>query len=83
VKRDADMAQPAEIARDLVQPRIRIGRLVQVRDDHLDEFAREPDHALVLGLHPRPRLRDLAADVDGEPQRQQKRQQQVDARAQG
>ena len=52
-------------------------------DDRLDEFAREPDHALVLGLHARARLRDLAADVDGEPQRQQQRQQQVDAPAQG
>lgn len=82
LKRDADMAQAAQIARDLVQPGIRIGRLVQIRNDHLDEFARKPDHALVLGLHARPGFRDLAADIDGKPQRQQQRQQKVDARAQ-
>ncbi|MEY9156130.1 hypothetical protein ABIG04_004440 [Bradyrhizobium japonicum] len=82
LKRDADMAQAAQIARDLVQPGIRIGRLVQIRHDHLDEFAREPDHALVLGLHAGTCFRDLAADIDGEPQRQQQCQQKVDARAQ-
>jgi hypothetical protein len=82
-KRNADMAQAAEVACDLVQPGVRIGRLVEIRHDHFDEFAREPDHALVLGLHARPGFRDLAADIDGESQRQQQRQQQVDAPAQG
>ncbi|MGY4416093.1 cell division ATPase FtsA [Bradyrhizobium sp. LB7.1] len=82
-KRDADMAQAAEVARDLIQPGVRIGRLVEIGNDHPDEFAREPDHALVFGLHARPGFRDLPADIDGEPQRQQQRQQQVDAPAQG
>lgn len=77
------MAEPIEVTRDLVQPGIGIRRLVEIGNDHLDEFARQPDHALVLGLHARPRLRDLAADVDGEPERKQQRQQEVDAPAQG
>lgn len=82
-KRDADVAQAAEIARDLVEPGIRIGGLVEIRHDHLDELSGKADHALVLGLHARPGLRDLPADIDGEPERQQQRQQEVDAPAQG
>jgi len=83
MKRDADMAQAIEVARDLVQPGVGIRRLVEIGNDHLDELARQPDHALVLGLHAGTGLRNLAGDVDREPERQQQRQQQVDAPAQG
>ena len=69
--------------RDLNRPGIGIQRLGEIGNDHLDEFARQPDHALVLGLHAGTGLRDLAGDVDGEAERKQQRQQEVDAPAQG
>ena len=81
--RDADMAQPAQILDNLVQPRFGVRRLVQAGDDGLDEFARQPDHALVFGLDPRRRLDHQPRDIDGETERQDERQQQVDPGAQG
>jgi hypothetical protein len=80
---DADMTLPVQVARNLVQLGIRIRCLLQLRHDHLDELTRQPDHALVLSLDARPRLRDLPRDVDREAQRQHERQQEIDAPAQG
>ena len=64
--RDADVAQPLEIANDLVQPRLGIGRLVQSGDNGLDELAREPRDALIFGLHARGGLQHQPRHVDRE-----------------
>ena len=77
------MAQPLEIANDLVEPRLGIGRLVEARDDGLDEFARQPRDALIFGLHARRGLQHQPRHVDGETQCQHQREQQVDAPTQG
>ena len=68
---------------DLVQPRIGIGRLVESGHDRLDEFARQPDHALVLRLDPGPGLDDEPRNVDAEAERKDQRQQEIDPPAQG
>ena len=68
------MTQPLEIADDPVQPRLRIGRLVQASDHGLDEFARQPRDALIFGLDARRGLQREPRHVDGEAQRQNQRQ---------
>ena len=72
------MAQPAEVANDLVQPRIRIRRLIQPGDDGLDEFTRQPYHALILGLHTRRGLKHQPGDIDGQTEREDQREKQID-----
>ena len=79
LQRDADMAQPVEIARRSGSAGIGIGRLVQAGDDRLDEFARQPYDALIFGLNARTGLQHQPRDVDGEPERENQRQQQIDA----
>src|ERR671919_3142921 len=45
--RDTDVTEPAEVVDDLVQPRLRICRLVEAGNDRLHEFACQPDDALI------------------------------------
>ena len=78
---DADVTQPAQVVRNLVQLRVGIRRLGETGNDHLDEFARQPDDALIFRLNARRGLEDKPRDVDGEAERQNQRQKQVDPRA--
>ena len=77
------MTQPAEVVNDLVQPRIRVRRLVQSGNDRFDEFARQPDDALIFGLNTGRGLQHQPRDVDGQTEREDERQKQVDPGAQG
>src|SRR5438132_6449076 len=64
--RDTDVPEPAEVANDLVQPRIRVRRLVQAGNDRLHEFARQPYDALILGPNTGARLNHQPRDIDGQ-----------------
>ena len=83
LQRDADVTEPAQVARDLLQFRARIGRFVQIGDDHFDELARQPYDALILGLNARPRLDDEPRNIDEKTERQYQREQHIDPGAQG
>ena len=72
------MPEPAEVANDLVQPRIRVRRLVQAGNDRLHEFARQPYDTLIFGPHAGRRLYHQPRDIDGQTERQAQRQQQID-----
>ena len=77
------MAQTFEIVNDLVEPRFGIGRLVEPRHNRLDELAREPRDTLIFRLHARCRLQHEPRHIDGETERQDQRQKQIDASTQG
>ena len=77
------MAQPVEVSNDLAKPRIRIRRFVETGDQRFDEFARQPDDALIFGLDARRGLKDKPCDIDGETQRENERQDGVEPGAQG
>ena len=76
--RDADVTQPVEVVNDLVQPRFGIRRLIQSCNDGVDEFTRQSDHALILGLNARSGLEHKPRNIDGQAEREDKREQQVD-----
>ena len=56
---------------------------VQSRDDRIDEFTRQPHHALVLGLDPRSGFQHQPRNIGGETERKDQRKQQVDPGTQG
>ena len=76
------MAQPAQIACELLQFRVGIGRLVEISDDCLDELARQARDALILRLHARPGFKHKPRNVHEEAEPQHQCQQEIDARAQ-
>ena len=77
------MTQPVEVVNDLVQPRLGVRRLVQSRNDRIDEFTRQPYDALIFGLNAGPGLEHQPRNIDGQTEREDKREQQVDPGAQG
>ena len=81
--RDADVTQPLEVLHDLIQPRIRIRRLVQPGNHGLDEFTRQPYDALIFGLNARPGFQNQPRDIDGEAKREDERDKQIDPGAEG
>ena len=81
--RDADMAQAFEVAYDLVEPGLRIRKVAEPCDNGLDKFARQPRHALVLGLDAGRGLQHQPCYVDGQTKGQHQCQEQVDAGSQG
>ena len=40
--RDTDVPKSVEVVNDLVQPRFCVRRLIQSRNDRIDEFTRQP-----------------------------------------
>ena len=81
--RDADVTQPVEVVNNLVQPRFGVRCLVQSRNDRINEFARQPDDALIFGLNAGPGLEQKPRNIDGQTERQDEREQQVDPGTQG
>ena len=77
------MAQPVEVSNDLAKPRIGIRRFVETGDQRFDEFARQPDDALIFGLNARTGLKDQPCDIDGETERENERQDGIEPGAQG
>ena len=63
--RDTDVAQPVEVVNNLVQPRFGVRRLVQSRNDRIDEFTRQPYDALIFGLNTGPGLKHKPRNIDG------------------
>ena len=61
----------------------RIRRLVEPRHNRLDELARQPRDALIFRLHAGSGLQHEPCHVDGETERQDQRQKQIDAGTQG
>ena len=81
--RDTDVAKPVEVVNNLVQPRFWVRRLVQSRNDRIDEFTRQPYDALIFGLDARSGLEHKPRNIDGQTEREDEREQQVDPGAQG
>ena len=81
--RDTDVTKPVEVVNNLVQPRFGVRRLVQSRNDRIDEFARQPHDALIFGLDARPGLEHQPRNIDGQTEREDEREQQVDPGTQG
>ena len=68
---------------DLAEPRIGIRRFVETGDQRFDEFARQPDDALIFGLNARRGLQHQPCDIDGETERENERQHGVEPGTQG
>ena len=81
--RNTDMTQPAQVAHDLVQPRLGVRRFVQAGDDRFDKLARQPDNTLIFGLDTRRRLDHQPRDVDGQTERKDECQKKINPSAQG
>ena len=81
--RNTDMTQPAEVADDLVQPRLGVRRFVQAGDDGFDKLARQPDHTLIFGLDAGPASSTSRAMLMARPSARTNRQKQIDPGAQG
>ena len=77
------MAQPVEVVNDLVQPRLGVGRLVQSRNDRIDEFTCQPYDALIFGPNTGTRLEHQPSNIDGQTKCEDKREKQVNPSAQG
>ena len=77
------MTQPVEVVDNLVQPRFGVRRLVQPCNDRINEFTRQPYDALIFGLNAGPGLEHKPRNVDGQTEREDEREQQVDPGAQG
>ena len=76
------MTQPVEVVNNLVQPRFGIRRLVQSRNDRINEFTRQPYDALIFGLNTGSGLEHQPRNIDGQTERKDEREQQVDPGAQ-
>jgi hypothetical protein len=63
---------------NLVQPHFGVRRLLQSRHDRIDEFTRQPYDALIFGLDARPGLEHESRNIDGQTEREDEREQQVD-----
>ncbi len=74
LSRDADVTQSVQIVNNLVQPRFRVGCLVQSCYDCLDELTRQPYDALIFGLNPRPCLEPQPPNIDGQTEGEDNRE---------
>jgi hypothetical protein len=72
-----------EVVNDLVQPRFCVRRLIQPRNDRIDELTRQPYDALIFGLDARTSLEHQSRNIGGQTKREDEREQQVDPGAQG
>ena len=77
------MTQPAQVAHDLVQPRLRVRRFIQAGDDRFDKLTRQPDDTLIFGLDTGRRLDHQPRNVDRQTERKDECQKQIDPGTQG
>src|SRR4051812_22894673 len=75
--RNTDMTQPAEVAHDLVQPRLGVRRLIETGDDGFDKLARQPDDTLIFGLDTWRCLDHQPRNVDSQTERKNECQKYI------
>jgi hypothetical protein len=81
--RDADVTQPIEILNNLTKPGIRVWRIIQTGDQRSDKFPRQPYDALIFSLNTRCCVQHKPCNIDGQTERENEREEQVDPGAQG
>jgi hypothetical protein len=76
------MSQSIEIGDNFIEPRIRILRFAQASSNTFDNFTRQPDNALVLGLDARASFQCEPHDIGDQAKSEYERYQEIDPRAQ-